>query len=90
MGSTIQTFLRGISPGMRRGQSICKNVMKNPPQKDIPVKESASLLISRTDLTQRGYNNLKKILSNEQVELASYDNVTKYLKNLDVGKLLRA
>ena len=71
-------------------KSICKNIMKDPPSKDIPLKESASLLISKTELTQRGYKNLKKLLSTQNVNLAPYESVTKYLKSLDVGNLRRS
>ena len=64
--------------------------MKDLPRRDIPIKESASLLVSRTDLTQRGYKNLKTVLASQNVILAPYESVTNYLKALDVGNFRRS
>ena len=67
-----------------------KKLLKSPPIKKIAAREGASLIMSRSDLSQRGYKNVKKILKSENVELPSYDTVQQYVKNLDTGTLTRS
>lgn len=71
-------------------QKLSKKILKNLPPREIAVEESALLILSRTDLTQRGYKNLKQIMKAQKVILASYSNVQSYLKTLDIGKLKRS
>ena len=48
-------------------------------------KETAELLLGKTDLSQRGYKRLRTILLKSNVILPSYETVRKYSNNLDVG-----
>jgi len=71
-----------------------KNFLKvlkfNPPAVDINLKESALLLITQSDLSQRGYKNLKKVLKSQGVNLPTYAQVQEFIKNIDVGNLERS
>ena len=71
-------------------ERLAKKLLKSPPIKKIGAREGASLIMSRSDLSQRGYKNVKEILKSENVELPSYDTVQQYVKNLDTGTLTRS
>ena len=71
-------------------KQITKFIKKNPPSIDIPLKDGGGLLLDRSDLSQRGYKNLKKILQNQNVKLPSYGSVQKFLKSLNIGSLERS
>ncbi len=65
---------------------IKKLIKKNSPGIDIPLKDAGGLLLDRSDLSQRGYKNLKSILNKQNVQLPSYDSVQSFLKNLLIGQ----
>ena len=46
--------------------------VKSPPITKIGVREGASLIISHSELSQRGNKKRKKILKSQNVELPSY------------------
>ena len=54
----------------------------------LDTKQSASLLMSWTTLTQREYNSVRQILKNNNVDIAKYCDVSVYLKTLNVGQIL--
>lgn len=71
-------------------RTLTKKLVKSPPTTKIGVREGASLIMSRSDLSQRGYKNVKKILKSQNVELPSYISVQQFVNNLELGTLTRA
>ena len=67
---------------------LIKNFKVNTPPVTVGLRECASLLMNRSDLSQRGYNSLKKVMATQNVILESYSNVQSFIKSLDIGKLL--
>ena len=54
----------------------------------LSIAESAGLLMPKAGLSQREYIQIKLTLAEQNVQLASYDEVSSYLKNLNVGSIL--
>ena len=61
-----------------------------PPKKCIGKKETAELLSGKCGLSQRGYKALKAILKKQHVSLPDYCDVVDYLKELDVGQIVKS
>ena len=57
---------------------------------DIALKESAALILTRSDLSQRGYKSLRNILKTQNVQLPTYDSIQQFVKELNVGNLQRS
>ena len=66
-----------------------KKLLKAPPKRVFTEIHSAELLTSRSDLSQRGYNNIKRIFKCHGVELPSHESTQKYIKDLDLGPIVR-
>ena len=71
-------------------QKLGKKILKNPPKTKIKAVDAAELIMSRSDLSQRGYKNIKRILQAQNVDLPSYDKVQSFIKGLDLGKVTRS
>ena len=54
---------------------------------NIDIKDSAELLIGKCDLSQRGYNRLRTLLTNNNVLLPTYNKVRDFCTNLTVGEI---
>ena len=83
----IETYPNLVLEGVLEDDTMMKKISSggNRIPISLDTKDSAILLMNWTSLTQREYNNMKEVLKHHNVHLASYDNVSKYLKNLDVG-----
>ena len=62
-----------ISENQVYQKHILKFLKKTPANIDIGVKEAAEITMSRSDLSQRGFKCIKKILSKQGVSLPQYD-----------------
>ena len=54
---------------------------------NIDIKDSAELLIGNCDLSQRGYNRLRTLLTNNNVLLPTYNKVRDFCTYLTVGEI---
>ena len=54
---------------------------------NIDIKDSAELLIGKCHLSQRGYNRLRTLLTNNNVVLPTYNKVSEFCTNLTVGEI---
>ena len=68
-------------------KTVAKKIVKSPPAITLDEKQSSMILISWTSLTQREYKNVKKVLKINNVNLATYESVSTYIKELDVGTI---
>ena len=67
----------------KRNQKINKiaaSFVKSPPAITLDEKQSSMILISWTSLTQREYKNVKKVLKINNVDLATYESVSTYIR----------
>ncbi len=93
--STFVTYLANQHPdvlysGVSQSQSILNRLHTLISSKPIPVrvscKDSAELILAG-NLSQRSYKVLKNKLKNKNVLLARYDNVSIFLRELNVGPI---
>ena len=54
---------------------------------NIDIKDSAELLIGKCDLSRRGYNRFRTLLTNNNVVLPTYNKVREFCTNLTVGEI---
>ena len=52
---------------------------------DISLKDTAELIVGKSDLSQRGFNSLRAVLKTNNVFLPTYEKVRDYCNSLDIG-----
>lgn len=80
---------QSIDENFNYQKHLMKRLKMSPKPTDIGLQESAALLMSKSDISQRAYNNIKYILKTENVILPSYKVLRTYLNSLNVGTLKR-
>ena len=82
-----------VDEALESNLDYSSHVVKNLKVKRAPISvssaEAASILMGKCNMSQRGYKNLKKILSNNNIMLPSYDVVRGFCSNIDVGEIKR-
>ena len=68
-------------------KSLIKNLKVSRHPITLGLKEAASVMMGKCDLSQRAYKCLKKILKENKIEIPTYDNLRQYCKGIDVGKI---
>ena len=81
-----EMVLKCINENQNCYKEFAKNIKRQP--KDLNESDSSLLLMSCTSLTQREFNNVRDVLKKHNVNISSYNNVSAYIKSLDVGKMV--
>ena len=80
---------QSIDENFNYQKHLIKRLKISPKPTEIGVEEGAALIMNKSDISQRAYNNIKHILGRENVILPPYKELRAYLNSLNIGSLKR-
>ena len=81
-----QILDESINENAEYKKHLAQLMIKDPFVK-LSREDSAALLVSKSSLTEREYKSVRDTLRKQNVTIASYEEVSDYIKSLDIGSL---